>query len=133
MKLKCSRSLCGSRVTVGITKYLDECRKLESVSAAIARGKRPVPFRTRKLSLSASMVLQGGPCGRVDRRRTSFIKASTPLVHESETGMCWGLFNFCTCIKQIRKKISNPINRITSPQFFSLSPFIFRIWPKMCH
>ena len=53
--------------------------KLESVSAAIERGKRPVPFRTRKLSLSSSMVLQGGPCGRVDRRRTSFIKAS--LVH----------------------------------------------------
>ena len=51
--------------------------KLESVSAAIERGKRPVPFRTRKLSLSSSMVLQGGPCGRVDRRRTSFIKAST--------------------------------------------------------
>ncbi len=48
---------------------------LERVSAAIARGKRPVPFRTRKLSLSASMVLQGGPCGRVDRRRTSFIKS----------------------------------------------------------
>src|SRR6478752_5978604 len=43
---------------------------IERVSAAIARGKRPVPFRTRKLSLSAPMVLQGGPCGRVGHRRT---------------------------------------------------------------
>jgi hypothetical protein len=43
-----------------------------NVSAAIARGKRPVPFRTRKLRLSAPMVLQGGPCGRVGHRRTPF-------------------------------------------------------------
>ena len=45
---------------------------LNRVSAVIARGKRPVPFRTRKLSLSAPMVLQGGPCGRVGRCRTFF-------------------------------------------------------------
>ena len=36
----------------------------------MARGKRPAPFRTRKLSLSAPMVLQVGTCGRVGRRRT---------------------------------------------------------------
>ena len=42
----------------------------ERVTAAIARGKRPVTFRTRKLRLSAPMVLQGGPCGRVGHRRT---------------------------------------------------------------
>src|SRR4051812_21181704 len=44
---------------------------LDSVSAAIATGKRPAPFRTRKLSPSAPMVLPGGPGGRVGRRRTS--------------------------------------------------------------
>src|SRR3954453_22923300 len=44
---------------------------IHSVSAAIARGKRPVTFRTRKLRLSAPMVLQGGPCGRVGHSRTS--------------------------------------------------------------
>ncbi len=32
-------------------------RQLDSVSAAIATGKRPAPFRTRKLSPSAPMVL----------------------------------------------------------------------------
>src|SRR3954453_20873509 len=48
---------------------------VSSVSAAIARGKRPVTFRTRKLRLSAPMVLQGGPCGRVGHRRTYFAKA----------------------------------------------------------
>src|SRR3954453_6558517 len=42
---------------------------IHSVSAAIARGKRPVTFRTRKLRLSAPMVLQGRPCGRVGHRR----------------------------------------------------------------
>jgi hypothetical protein len=36
-----------------------------------ASGKHPVPFRTRKLSLSAPMVLHGGPCGRLGRRRTT--------------------------------------------------------------
>ena len=42
------------------------------VSVVMARGKRPVTFRTRKLSLSAPMVLHGGLCGRVGRRRTIF-------------------------------------------------------------
>ena len=45
-------------------------RRLEGVTAVMARGKRPAPFRTRKLSLSAPMVLHGGLCGRVGRRRT---------------------------------------------------------------
>ena len=43
---------------------------LHTVTATIARGKRPVPSRTRKLSLSAPMVLRGPPRGRVGRRRT---------------------------------------------------------------
>ena len=46
---------------------------LHRVSAAMAKGKRPVPSRTRKLSLSAPMVLRGGLRGRVGRRRTSFL------------------------------------------------------------
>ena len=45
---------------------------LHKVTAIIATGKRPVPFRTRKLSLSAPMVLHWLRCGRVGRRRTSF-------------------------------------------------------------
>lgn len=35
----------------------------------IAAGKRPDPFRTRKLSLLTLMVLQPGGCGRVRNRR----------------------------------------------------------------
>src|ERR1039457_5398057 len=38
----------------------------------MAKGKHPVPFRPRKLSSSAPMVLRGGPRGRVGRRRTYF-------------------------------------------------------------
>src|SRR5690606_12222572 len=40
------------------------------VTVVIATGKRPVPFRTRKLSLSAPMVLHSTGCGRVGHRRT---------------------------------------------------------------
>ena len=67
---------------------------VDSVSAAIARGKRPVTFRTRKLRLSAPMVLQGGPCGRVGHRRTSF--------ECGRSTQCWvGLSCFpgrCACV-----------------------------------
>src|SRR5260370_33668318 len=38
----------------------------------MAKGKLPVPFRTRKSSSPAPMVLRGGPRGRVGRRRTYF-------------------------------------------------------------
>src|SRR4051812_13999728 len=47
-------------------------RQLDSVSAAIATGKRPAPFRTRKLSPSPPRVLPGGGGGRVGRPRTYF-------------------------------------------------------------
>ncbi len=43
---------------------------LTGVSVVIAEGKRPVSFRTRKLSPPAPMVLHSGGCGRVGRRRT---------------------------------------------------------------
>ena len=43
------------------------------VTAVIASRKRPVPFRTRKLSSIAPMVLHSGGCGRVGRRRTSLL------------------------------------------------------------
>src|SRR4051812_49727690 len=51
---------------------------LHRVSAAIATGKRPAPFRTRKLSPSAPKVLPGRPGGRVGRRRTSFLGGGHP-------------------------------------------------------
>src|SRR6185312_3278252 len=54
------------------------------VSVVIASGKRPVPFRTRKLSLTAPMVLQPKGCGRVGHRRTYFEKGPGPgRDHES--------------------------------------------------
>ena len=37
--------------------------------AATAAGAHPDPYRTRKLSRPAPMVLQGRPCGRLGRRR----------------------------------------------------------------
>ena len=35
----------------------------------MAAGAHPDPYRTRKLSRPAPMVLQGRPCGRLGRRR----------------------------------------------------------------
>src|ERR1700685_2843955 len=48
------------------------------VAAAIARGKHPVPSRTRKLSPSAPMVLRGRPRGRVGHRRTYLPEKADP-------------------------------------------------------
>src|SRR3984957_10440642 len=53
-------------------------RYFHRVAAAIARGKHPVPSRTRKLSPSAPMVLRGRPRGRVGHRRTFFPKKPVP-------------------------------------------------------
>ena len=47
------------------------------VTAVIAWGKRPVPFRTRKLRPTAPMVLHPGGCGRVGHRR-NIIKVEDP-------------------------------------------------------
>src|SRR3954454_22672317 len=44
---------------------------LGKISVAIAVGPHPFPFRTRKLSPPAPMVLGGRPPGRVGRRRIS--------------------------------------------------------------
>ena len=43
---------------------------------SIAAGKRPVPFRTRKLSLHTLMVLQPGGCGIVSHRRHQTTKTT---------------------------------------------------------
>ena len=51
---------------------------LASVSVVIAEGKRPVSFRTRKLSPPAPMVLHPGGCGRVGRRRTQPCRNGPP-------------------------------------------------------
>src|SRR6266545_6658766 len=50
----------------------------KDVTAAIAKGKRPAPSRTRKLSPSAPMVLHPPGCGRVGRRRTTTQKWGAP-------------------------------------------------------
>ena len=51
---------------------------LAAVSVVIAEGKRPVSFRTRKLSPPAPMVLHSGGCGRVGRRRTQLMRKPVP-------------------------------------------------------
>ena len=52
-------------------------RRLHSVSVAIAEGRHPVPYRTRKLSPPAPMVLPGKLGGRVGRRRDSSRSAAS--------------------------------------------------------
>ena len=68
--------LGGSRLKLG-GRGLWEKRpppsQAKKIPVTIAKGKHPLPFRTRKLSPSAPMVLQGGPCGRVGRRWDLFL------------------------------------------------------------
>src|SRR5215210_8913603 len=63
-------------------------RHLHSVSVITAKGKHPAPFRTRKLSLSAPMVLHGGPCGRLGRRRTTHFRAGHTTSPEVFSAPC---------------------------------------------
>ena len=57
------------------------------VSVVIAVGKRPVPFRTRKLSPPAPMVLRSGERGRVGHRRHPHEKEGLPArEHHPEQG-----------------------------------------------
>ena len=53
---------------------------------SIAAGKRPVPFRTRKLSLHTLMVLQPGGCGRVSHRRHQTTKTQQNTNNKEEDG-----------------------------------------------
>jgi hypothetical protein len=52
--------------------YLTSSNSIIEFPATIARGIHPTPFRTRKLSPSALMVLHGRLCGRVGRCRNLF-------------------------------------------------------------
>ena len=71
-----SRSLCGSRAAAG--SLLGPHSSIE-FPAAIAKGKHPVPFRTRKLSSSAPMVLRGRPRGRAGHRRNTIQRGLTQI------------------------------------------------------
>ena len=65
---------------------------------SIAAGKRPVPFRTRKLSLHTLMVLQPGGCGRVSHRRhqtTNTTKYNKEAVNTQHSDV-YGFFAFST-------------------------------------
>src|SRR5699024_8002147 len=50
-----------------------------SVTEVVAWGKSQGPVRTRKLRLTAPMVLQAGGCGRVGHCRTLFSRVGAPL------------------------------------------------------
>ena len=61
------------------------------LSVAIAVGSRPVPFRTRKLSLPAPMVLHSGGCGRVGHcRHCSFVLGGLGILVQSCVGLGGG-------------------------------------------
>ena len=63
---------------------------------SIAAGKRPVPFRTRKLSLHTLMVLQPGGCGRVSHRRHQTTQQNTETTKkETVNPPSPSLFTFC--------------------------------------
>ena len=53
-------------------------------AAVMAWGRRPVPFRTRKLRPSTAMVLHSTGCGRVARRRIT--RNENPRMDDSPPG-----------------------------------------------
>ena len=57
---------------------MDTLYALEMCRWLIAAGKRPVPFRTRKLSPPAPMVLLPGGSGRVGYRRPNNFTHEAP-------------------------------------------------------
>src|SRR5690606_13177961 len=69
--------------------------QLDRVTAAIAKGKRPVTFRTRKLSPSAPMVLHWRRCGRVGHRRTTIHKSPARATKPGQ-GSCHT--RSCACV-----------------------------------
>ena len=86
-----SRPLYGSRPTH--PPHTPKCgartseQRSTHVSVVIAVGKRPVPFRTRKLSPPAPMVLRSGERGRVGHRRHPHEKEGLPArEHHPEQG-----------------------------------------------
>src|SRR3954447_7228107 len=79
-----------SRVHCAVLNARTGMVQVHRVTAAMARGKRPVSFRTRKLSLSAPMVLPWRRGGRVGRRRTTIPEGAPasvlgPLRHTRTT------------------------------------------------
>ena len=73
-------------------------------AVVIAVGKRPVPFRTRKLSLPALMVLHSIGCGRVSHRRNILRHRSLWVVgvRGGPSGLSFarleGPLFFCCCL-----------------------------------
>jgi hypothetical protein len=77
--------------------WLGVCLFRVCLSVVLAAGSRPVPFRTRKLSLPAPMVLHPGGCGRVGRRRHPSVWGGPG----NQFSGCWGLLFFvcvCACV-----------------------------------
>src|SRR5437016_4871327 len=61
------------------------------VTAATAKGKRPDPFRTRKLSPPAPMVLPPREGGRVGHRRTPHKYGRSPTPEPPAVFVCPGI------------------------------------------
>ena len=71
----------------------------------MAAGKRPDPFRTRKLSPPALMVLPPGGGGRVSYRRPNNL-TTTIAPPKQHTGGC-GCFNACTLTPPRQCRVRN--------------------------
>ncbi len=90
-------------------------RRFNRVTAVTAKGKRPVPYRTRKLSPSAPMVLPWRRGGRVGRRRTTLHRRPTPH------GV--GLRHIRTPIAELSAGRDRPAVRQTGPRSREVEPW----------
>jgi hypothetical protein len=103
-------------------------------TAVIAKRIHPFPFRTRKLSSLAPMVLHGRLCGRVGHRRFFIAKAPNTnvfgafVVLPSQATFLLLLYRRCNnYIVSILKPLFSP----NSSLFSSLNPWIINYMPPM--
>ncbi len=77
-----SRPLSGPQPTTPAPTGVIACGMYNRrFAAAMAQGRRPDPFRTRKLRPGTAMVLHPEGCGRVARRRTNTPRRGRDATH----------------------------------------------------
>ena len=109
------------------------------LSVVTAKRIHPFPFRTRKLSSSAPMVLHGQLCGRVGHRRFLYIKSPEQII--SARGFFFVLdtlderlqsiiFNAIIRVVSVLRQISSNLSRSLLWEIRSLSIFLHKESPS---
>ena len=97
--------------------------------AILAVGVHPVPYRTRKLSPHAPMVLQGQPCGRVGRRHPtsrigSFFVCQLGLGHSPAAATASPAYEYARLSVRLRNRDQSASNHLARHRNTTVLSFI---------